>query len=326
VTEASPLTRTQLDEMIKAAKIVETQTAPFVITVPAHTGLSINEFLHLRPEWIYWRDSSMFEEQSCPEIHIPATDTCQNLKWEHSPPGYTSKPGSCHTCEENGRTDGFQVTGFSDAESSSTGRSLSRERIVPVRSNRAEAELRRWFQTLEREGVPFRWNNVVGLIGEVANQADLQRNVDYQDLRWTFTKILADSGVPKENIAEYTGAKFYSGSTPRQILEDSPTEYKFKTLTIDRLRKLAQIEPASSSELAEHSAQTQSTISTVLTRLQEEELVTLVSGQWEGEKPERVFKVSESVDLDRGIACQYCDSHFPSLQGRSIHITRVHDR
>lgn len=324
MTEANPLTRTQLDELIKAAKIIETQTAPFVVTVPCHTGLSINEFLHLRPSWIYWRDSSMFEDLSCPEIHIPATDTCQNLKWEHSPPGYTSNPKSCHMCNINGNTDNFQATGFTDAESPTPGRSLDRERVVPVRSKRAKAELRRWFQTLEREGVPFRWSNVVSLVGEVADLANIDRAVDYQDLRWTFTKILAESGVSKEKIAEYTGSNISHGSTVRQILKDSTTEYDFATLAIDRLRQLAQIEPATSGELAERSDRSQATISSVLTTLHEKELVTIVSDQWEGEKRGRVFKVAESVNLDKGIACPHCDSYFPSLQGRGTHITRVH--
>lgn len=327
----------ELDTLIATAESMLT-AAKFVFSVIPYTGLTTDEFLHLREDWIYWRDAEAFDG-SCPEIHIPARDTCENIKWSPKPPEYTSKEHSCHFCRQNGETDGFEAHSQMRQSADKSDRELSASRPIPVKSDRAETELRRWFHTKDMAGVPWTRSSVCQLVQSVANKSPVDGNITYPTLRWTFVWILAESGASKKAIAEYshtTGnySRRLSGDQEgiaRTILEESSTEYDFQTMAIDRLRTIRKIEPATSSELQEahgtHKATENESINTLL-----EEGLILEAGLREtpgiGRSPMQ-YRVHPEIDPIEagGIPCkrESCDRTFLSLQARNKHCNQIHD-
>ena len=324
------LTSDELDELIQIAETRKSPTARFVVEVVPYTGLSMNEFLHLRPSWIYWRDGSMFEDKH-PEIHVPATDSCKHIRWDPRPPEYTIKSGPCQYCRNNGDTDGFEVEGFSIKSDDRPATSLSRERIIPVRSDRAETALRRWFQTLERPGVPYCRPKLCRIIRTVVSESTISRPISHTTLQWTFIRILAESGVSKENIVKYSHLERIRESTgAKEILEESSTQYEFIIKTIDRLRIIDSDGPVTSHHLAERLGTKTGSERARLRKYLDEKLVIRA-----GKKPSqgrgdnwKLYKINPEIDISSGIPCikPDCNQTFNTLRGRSLHYSKNHKK
>ncbi|MYL17519.1 hypothetical protein GLW36_12805 [Halorubrum terrestre] len=324
------LTSTELDELIELAERHKSPTARIIFEVPPYTGLSMVEFLHLRPDWIYWRDSSIFDDQPV-EIHVPPTDTCCNLRWDPRPPEYTQDSKPCQWCLNHGKTNGFEVKGYSTSDKAA-GSSLARERVIPVRSDRAEIALRRWFKLLERPGIPYNRNNVASMIQSVVESSSLTDEIAYPTLQRTFVRILAESGVEKKKIAEYTSYDNIGRvrHPTRHILEDSSTDYDFQVHSIDRLRVIAEDGPVTSSDLANEFGNAVGAERSRVNHLQDESFVIQCGvRETDGRGPhEKLYKINPEKDIEGGIPCpeEGCDRIFDTLRGRSNHITRAHEQ
>jgi len=325
------LNKPEVDALIETAELGHATThARFIFATVPYLGLTSSEFLHLRPSWIYWRDADAFESDANVEIHIPTHDTCRNLKWDHSPPNYIEKPGSCRQCRSSGPTDEFDLHGRDHHKSDNPGMELGRERVVPVRSERAERELRRWFQTHERPGIPWSQTRLADVIRKVAERSPVTGDIGYRTLRRTFVHILAESGVSKSNILKYTpNNHFYyrGGDTARAILEDSSTDYDWRIQAIDRLRTINRVGPATVRELSDIHGVNTGTEYTVLKNLCDKGWVECF-GKGEvkhGPAPD-LYDVDVDFNLSEGIPCpcKNCGSTFLSTGGRDKHLDKVH--
>lgn len=323
------LTSEEVDDLIATAEELQTNPARFIFSVVPYTGIAEDEFLHLRDDWIYWRDASAFNDRP-PEIHIPATDTCHNLKWDGYPPSYRKKSGSCKQCRNKGTTNNFEVTGRNNGQTEKSAARLTRERVIPVRSNRAESELRRWFKTLDRPGVPWSANALSHIIQEVSDNSSVEGNVGYPTLRYTFIHILAESGVSKKDILKYSPVHSFSQrrervNKPRDILEDSSTEYDFVIKTIDRLQTIEKIGPVTRSDLAEFYDHDISTENAAMKRLRKEGLITSIGQRnkpnTSGANP-TLFDIHPDFDPSDGLSCpkEDCNRTFNTIRGRRGHI------
>lgn len=325
------LNKDELDNLIANAKgwgIAD--EANFVFSVVPFIGLSMDEFLHLRPSWIYWRDANSFRDSSPPEIHIPAKETCQNLRWDGKPPKYTRKAGSCTNCQEAGETDNWEATCRIDKKEDTADRDLSRKRVVPVKNATAEIQLRRWFQTLGRPGIPWSPQGLIHLIKSIGNRSSVTDKINYRSLRWTFVHILAESGVAKTDIIRYAPTSQLYEGTARKILEESSTDYSFQIKTLDRLKTLDTVGPATFDELAEVHGTTYKTESDVIRNLQDLGYV-VCKGKRETEKTQNPREYTVHPEFDPfdgdGFPCpkDSCDRGFDTLRGKGVHATKAHN-
>lgn len=319
------LTVDELDDLINTATRMNSPIFPFIFKVVPFTGLSKKELLHLRPDWIYWRDGSMFDDDRPSEIHIPATDSCRHLVWD-KPPNYTMKGGPCQYCRDNGQTDGFEVNGYSDQPTEEDTNKLSRVRAIPIREERAESELRRWFQILDRPGVPYSNDGLANAVQRVFELSSVDKAADYRTLQYTFIRVLAESGISKEEIKEIgpTGRIRYN---TKSILRNSSTDYNFPLKTIDRLKALESIEPATAGELAEVlDTSTAQEIQVLKSSLEWNLVVTAGEKQLETQTA-TLYKTAPDTDLDAGIDCpaKNCERTFDALSGLGYHYNQTHD-
>lgn len=308
-----PHSREEINIMIEVAQHFKAYEADLPFRIIPFTGLSGSEFVHLRENWINWNDHDEFCKDQPPIIRIPRTDQCRNLKWHPKPPITKQKSRSCRNCQNYGKTNNWESRGHTDVRS------------IPVLEPIAEQALRRWFKTLGHNGVPGSVNHMSYLTKRVEQESSINRRINLTTLQHTFPHICAEQGLAKEDILDIT---YYSQVTDslRAILANSSTEYKFHLDTIDRIRMLKKIQPASASDLAEVTGKAYTTESENLRRLAQLNLLEIVERTGHTNKL-ILYKVSEDVDVEHGLLCPRngCDRYFSTLKGRSLHISMGHD-
>jgi hypothetical protein len=308
----TPLTKEELSICTDVARDLLAREATLPFAIVPYTGLTKSELLHLKPDWIHWGNGDALGSDRPPVIEVPPSSECQNLKWDKYPPHYRSKPGVCRLCEIDSR-DKWKAAGE------------NRLRSIPVIQPIAQKTLRRWFQTHSRDGVPYGANSLLQITTKVSRRAPIDRKVRYADLVYTFMHICAEQGLEKETIFQISPTIPHHPKITN-ILRKSSTDYDIEIRTIDRLRTLRLIEPATINELSEEMGTQRDAEKMALQRFVENEIAVKTGVRTSDQYKPVTYAVNPELEIDEGIPCPRpnCDERFPTLRGRSVHQTRSH--
>lgn len=207
---AIPLPQSQLKKLRNHA---ENSKERLPVVIIAGTGISLQEFLHLRSEWIDWPGPD--DTIDAPLLHIPKEAPCArtHLQPKHqtvlSPTEYEPP---CIDCERQPGPDKF----FVDYD--------QRVRTIPLVDKDAASTLRWWFS--RHDCIPF-GRDLRGM-RTLLNRINVT-NVSAQDLRWTFGRRLADMEFERKQIAEVMGVN-HDAKTLLRVLRASSTDYGLRKL------------------------------------------------------------------------------------------------
>lgn len=206
--KALPLEAEDLEELRATA---ENAKERLPIDVIPGTGLSLQEFLHLRPSWIEWPNGH--GDLDVPLIRVPQEAPCAR---DVRQPAYqtvlqpVSREPPCHDCERQPGPDKFFVKEQQYDR---------RVRSIPVADETAAETLRWWFHRYDC--IPLA-RNLTG-ISTVVDRTSVT-NVSPDDLRWTFARRLADMEFGRDDIAEVMGVSPKAKAMYR-ALRASSTDY-----------------------------------------------------------------------------------------------------
>lgn len=310
------LGRTELEVYKKTARKLTGSEAEFPFTIIPYTGLTPQEFLHLREDWILWGNGDALEEDRPPVIRIPERADCRNLRWDPNPPYYVRRDTPCNLCEEYGGTDQWECDGESNA------------RDIPVIQPEAQVELERWFQTLSYDGVPYTYGGLESLVRRVRKRSPLNHEFGFTTLRHTFIHICAEQGVEKDLLRQIIPHERIQGSV-RSILADSSTDYDVEITVKERLPEIQNQEPVTAVQLAEALDTGPRNERQWLNSLEEIGIVESV-GKVETAKLGRNptgYRLAEDATVDARIPCSHptCSREFLTFRGLSNHETTVHN-
>lgn len=311
----NPLSKDELKIYLQTARHYKSTAGEFPFRVVPYTGLTLSEFLHLRPSWIYWGDGDALNSDQPPVIEIPHQDECRNHIWNREPPAMTTGTGPCRECKRSGETDDWEV------------RYPVHQRQIPIFDKIPRQALSRWFKTFERDGVGWTVSKLSRHIKRIAEESPLDRDLNYYNLRHTFVHICAEQGLPVRRILEITPHQRAWGPV-WEIFNNSSTDYNLRTRTVDNLRLLKSIEPATQKEFCEETGLIQSSVSNFLRNCEDAGLVIKCGTKdstTSGPDPAQ-YAVAPDFNIDDGIPCpaESCHRRFTSLKGRVAHLRQAH--
>ncbi|EMA04271.1 hypothetical protein SAMN05443574_13518 [Haloarcula vallismortis] len=206
---ALPLTPAQLEELLEHA---ENPQERLPVEIIAGTGVSLQEFLHLREDWITWPND--VDALDVPLLRIPEEAPCGRTRLQPSHQTVLSPTPATPPCLDCERQPGPSKF-FVDFD--------RRARRVPLVDEDAADALRWWFDRYDC--IPF-GRDLRGF-RTLVERTDLE-NVSAQDLRWTFGRRLADMEFPREEIADVMGVN-PRAVTMSRVLRASSTDYGIQT-------------------------------------------------------------------------------------------------
>jgi len=316
--DTQPLTKSQLTIYTDTAEAIRSVEAAFPFRVVPYTGLTMGEFLHLRPKWIKWGSGDALSQTNAPVIEIPSEAPCRHIIWDPNAPHTTQREGQCSYCQNMDGDDGVWRN-----------RGEGATRQVPVFQPIAQKALRRWFKTLNRNGVPFSQSGLHYLFEAIESSAPLDREISYSALRYTFIRICGEQGLKKEQITEIN--PFYRiRKKPREILQNTSTNYTFEFPPGKKLLFIKDEQPITAKKLANYTGNTADTELNFLQNGVELGFLTedgryLVNGP--GGRPEIHFVLNDHIEPVGNIPCPVveCDCSYRQLNALSRHLKSAHE-
>ena len=307
--KANPLTN---DELSKFLSELEASGIPehwkLIGEVVPFSGLSSNEFAHLRQDWITWG-----EEDEPIEIIIPKKDSCSEIKFKQGG-GIVERSEPCRLCRTWAGANHF------------TTRNDYQNRVVHVQETRAKLALSRWFETYDHNPISYPEVMLINMKKKIS----FPRNIRWKDLRFTYARILGDHGFEMHHIAKWLGYNPTNSFSDHSYnltaaLRQSRTQYSKHMTLKDYFQVIQEHGPLTKREIADLSGRKYHPARRRVNRLHELGWIEKVG-------------IDESVNVstppvlwdcvegcEPHLVCDTCGKKFDTDTGLSMHTSMMHE-
>lgn len=295
IEDRSYLIDGELRELLDVAESLP-PSQRFLAEIVPFSGLSAAEFSHLRETWIDWGSG---EEPV--SISIPATMACTTLHCEKNFWDCVEDERLCVRCKQ------------SDVD----GRCKSRKkRTVNVTEQRSVSALKQIFSIYDQMPI----SGVGEACKKVRSRVSFGDKVNYGDLVRTRTRLLAESGLPLDQISQEMGlppAKKLADFDTRHLSAVRAAETNYRENTRPRMiyEYLQQHGPATNRDIREYLNTGQGSTTRMLHSLKDYNLIKYVSRN----KAQRGAKQYDTCTQQFIVSCSTCDRSFDSILGVKVH-------